>query len=147
MEVLPRPDSSCWRWNLWFRELCKWWPCACWQCSVRYGSRPACDKPQCEQQQLLFNSTAAPERFLGLNILYKRYDGCPVPTCPRLVVPPGAVGVPAHCKALDQVAFKGPSQLKRFCDCVILINCTLESLTALQMLSGGNEWYLMLLHD
>lgn len=28
----------------------------------------------------------------------------------------GAVGVPVHCRALDEMAFKNPFHLKRFCD-------------------------------
>lgn len=57
----------------------------------------------------------------------------------RLAGALSAVGGPSDCRQLDQVAFKGPLQLKRFCDCVILINCTLGSLTALHMLTVANS--------
>ena len=36
-----------------------------------------------------------------------------------LVSPDGAVGIPVHCKELDQMAFKGFFQLQRFCDSMI----------------------------
>ena len=52
----------------------------------------------------------------------------------RLAGALSAVGVPSDCRQLDQVAFKGPLQLKRFCG-----NCTLGSLTALHMLTVANS--------
>ena len=33
--------------------------------------------------------------------------------------PDGAVGVPVHCKELDQMTFKGLFQLKKFYDLII----------------------------
>ena len=34
--------------------------------------------------------------------------------------PNGAIGVPVHCRGLDQMAFKGPFQLKRFYDSMLM---------------------------
>jgi len=39
----------------------------------------------------------------------------------ELWAPDGAVGVPVHCRELDQMALKGPFQLKQFCDSMKMI--------------------------
>ena len=48
--------------------------------------------------------------------------GTPKVRLDGLWAPDGAVGVPVHCRGADQMAFKGPFQLKQFCDPMKLCN-------------------------